>query len=163
MGAQKLAVDGEKVDPRFNRKERRECRKMLEGSRSTTDRERLNALSGKVIELAIRVHSELGPGMLESAYHSCLLYELLEAGLIAESQIKLPLNYRGKHIDAGYRVDLLVERSVVVEIKAVDRLIPVHEAQLLSYLRMLDLRLGLLINFNCRLLRDGIKRIVNDF
>jgi GxxExxY protein len=101
--------------------------------------------------------------MLESAYHSCLLFELLEAGVLVESQLKLPINYRGKTLDGGYRIDLLVERSVVIEIKAVDRLLPIHEAQLLSYLRLLDLRVGLLINFNTKLLRDGIRRIVNDF
>ena len=123
----------------------------------------LNDISGKIIELAIRVHSELGPGMLENAYHACLLYEIMDSGLMVESQLKLPLIYRGKKIDGGYRIDLLVEKVVVVEIKAIDRLLSVHEAQLLSYLRMLDLRLGLLINFNNRLLRDGIRRVVNNF
>jgi len=122
----------------------------------------LNDISGKIIELSIRVHSELGPGMLESAYHSCLLFELMDAGLMVESQLKLPINYRGKQIDGGYRIDLLVEKLVIVEIKAVDRLLPVHEAQLLSYLRMTKLKLGLLINFNNRVLRDGIRRIVNN-
>jgi GxxExxY protein len=110
----------------------------------------LNDISGKIIELSIRVHRELGPGMLESAYHSCLLFELMEAGLMTESQLKLPIVYRGKKIDAGYRLDLLVEKSVIIEIKALDRLLPIHEAQLLSYLRMTGLKLGLLINFNSK-------------
>lgn len=123
----------------------------------------LNEISGKIIELSIRVHSELGPGMLEGAYESCLLFELLNAGLKTESQLKLPIVYRGNQIDAGYRVDLLVDDAVIVEVKAIERILPVHEAQLLSYLRMTNLRLGLLINFNMRLLRDGIRRVVNDF
>jgi GxxExxY protein len=101
--------------------------------------------------------------MLEGAYESCLLFELLNAGLKTESQLKLPIVYRGNQIDAGYRVDLLVDDAVIVEVKAIERILPVHEAQLLSYLRMTNLRLGLLINFNMRLLRDGIRRVVNDF
>jgi len=126
-------------------------------------RDELNEISGKIIELAIRVHSELGPGMLESAYHSCLLFELLEAGVLVESQLKLPIVYRGRRLDGGYRIDLLVERAVVVELKTVDRIIPIHEAQLLSYLRLKGLRLGLLINFNTKRLVDGVRRVVNNF
>jgi len=123
----------------------------------------LNEITGKIIGLSIRVHGELGPGMLEGAYEACLLYELVQAGLKAERQKKLPIIYQGVKIDAGYRLDLLVEDSVIVEIKAIERVLPVHEAQLLSYLRLTNLKLGLLINFNVRLLRDGIRRVVNNF
>ena len=126
-------------------------------------RERLNEISGKIIECSINVHKELGPGMLEGAYEVCLMHELLRAGLKTKSQVTLPIVYQGIRLDAGYRIDLLVEDSVIVELKAIERLLPVHEAQLLSYLRMSDLRLGLLINFNVRLLRDGVRRVVNKF
>jgi hypothetical protein len=122
----------------------------------------LNDISGKIIDLAINVHKELGPGMLEGAYEACLMVELMNAGLKVESQLKLPIVYQGNKIDAGYRIDLMVEDSVIVELKAIDRLLPVHEAQLLSYLRMSKLKLGLLLNFNAKLLRDGIRRVVNN-
>ncbi|MBP6003540.1 MAG: GxxExxY protein [Pyrinomonadaceae bacterium] len=126
-------------------------------------RDELNEISGKIIEYSIEVHKELGPGMLEGAYEICLMHELVRNGFRVERQVLLPIRYQGIMLDAGYRIDLLVESSVIVELKAVDRLLPVHEAQLLSYLRMSDLRLGLLINFNVRLLRDGIRRVVNNF
>ena len=120
----------------------------------------LNVISGKIIELAIEVHKELGPGMLEGAYEACLKFELIRAGLKVETQLKLPIIYQSITIDAGYRIDMLIQDSVIVELKAITMILPVHEAQLLSYLRMSNLRLGLLINFNNRLLRDGIKRVV---
>lgn len=101
--------------------------------------------------------------MLEGAYQICLMHELVQAKMAVASQITLPIIYRGIRLDAGYRIDLLVENAVIVELKAIERLLPVHEAQLLSYLRMSDLRLGLLINFNVRLLRDGVRRMVNNF
>lgn len=126
-------------------------------------RDELNEISGKIIELAIAVHRELGPGMLEGAYEVCLVHELVLNGLKVERQVVLPIVYQGITLDAGYRLDLVVEESVIVELKTVERLHPVHEAQLLSYLRMSDVRLGLLINFNVKLLRDGIKRVVNKF
>lgn len=129
----------------------------------TKSRDELNEISGKIIEFAIRVHSALGPGMLEGAYEICLMHELVSNGLKVESQVTLPIIYNGIRLDAGYRIDLLVEDSVIVELKAIDRLMPVHEAQLLSYLRMSDRRLGLLINFNVKLLRDGLRRVVNNF
>ncbi len=134
-----------------------------QGKRREKTREELNEITGKIIEYAIAVHSTIGPGMLEGAYEACLMHELISNQFKVESQVMLPINYRGVRLDAGYRIDLLVEDSVIVELKTVDRLIPVHEAQLLSYLRMSDLRLGLLINFNVRLLRDGIRRVVNNF
>ena len=121
----------------------------------------LNDITGKVIELAINVHRELEPGMLEGAYEACLQFELIRAGLKVETQLKLPIIYQGIQIDAGYRIDMLVEDSVILELKAIERLLPVHEAQLLSYLRMSKLKLGLLINFNQKLLRDGIRRVAN--
>ena len=126
-------------------------------------RDELNEISGKIIEFSIRVHKALGPGMLEGAYEICLMHELIRNGFGVQSQLTLPIVYDGVRLDAGYRIDLLVEESVIVELKAIDKLIPVHEAQLLSYLRMSDLRLGLLINFNVKLLRDGVRRVVNNF
>jgi GxxExxY protein len=101
--------------------------------------------------------------MLESAYETCLFFELTERGLRVDRQKPLPLVYRGRQLDCGYRLDLLVENSVIVEVKAIERLERVHSAQLLSYLRQLKLKLGLLINFNVRWLQDGIKRVVNGF
>jgi len=123
----------------------------------------LNEISGKIIERSIKVHKALGPGMLEGAYEVCLMHELIKNGFKAESQVKLPIIYDGIRLDAGYRIDLLVEKSVIVELKAIEHLLPVHEAQLLSYLRMSNLKLGLLINFNQKLLRDGVRRVVNNF
>ena len=127
------------------------------------ERDRLNRLSNVTIGAALRVHTALGPGMLESAYEACLFFELTALDLKVERQKSLPLVYRGHQLDCGYRVDLLVEDSIIVEVKAVERLERVHSAQLLSYLRQLKLKLGLLVNFNVRWLQDGIKRIVNDF
>jgi GxxExxY protein len=126
-------------------------------------RDKLNEISGKIIDCSIRVHAELGPGMLEGAYQTCLMHELIEAGFDVQTQLKLPIVYRGIELDAGYRIDLLVQGSVIIELKAIDRLLPVHEAQLLSYLRMSDLRLGLLVNFNVKRLVDGVRRVVNNF
>lgn len=126
-------------------------------------RDELNRISGSIIEFAIAVHRELGPGMLEGAYEICLVHELVRNGFRVERQVVLPITYQGLKLDAGYRLDLVVEGSVIVELKAIERLHPVHEAQLLSYLRMSDLRLGLLINFNVKLLRDGVRRVVNRF
>jgi GxxExxY protein len=118
-------------------------------------------LTEKVIGAAMKVHSALGPGLLESAYEQCLLFELHRQGLEAQSQIKLPIVYDGMKIDAGYRIDLLVENSVIVEVKAVEKLIPVHQAQLISYLKLSGKKVGLLINFHVEHLRDGLKRIAN--
>jgi GxxExxY protein len=128
-----------------------------------SERDRLNDLSNVIIGAALRVHTALGPGMLESAYEACLSFELSALGRKIERQKPLPLVYRGHHLDCGYRLDLLVDDSIVVEVKAIERLERVHSAQLLSYLRQLKLKLGLLINFNVRWLQDGIKRVVNGF
>ncbi|MEZ5344474.1 MAG: GxxExxY protein [Pyrinomonadaceae bacterium] len=123
----------------------------------------LNDISGKIIECAITVHRALGPGMLESAYEACLMYELKKHGLNVQHQLTLPIFYDGIKLETGYRIDLLVEESVIVEMKTVERVLPVHEAQLLSYLRMSKLKLGLLINFNVKMLKNGLKRVVNNF
>jgi GxxExxY protein len=127
-------------------------------------RDKLNGLTEQIIGAALAVHRELGPGMLERAYELCLAFELGERGLMVQCQKPLPLVYRGVRMDCGYRVDLLVEGLVVVEVKAIERLERVHSAQVLSYLRMLKLHVGLVINFNVQwLVRDGVRRIVNDF
>jgi GxxExxY protein len=110
----------------------------------------------------MEVHSALGPGLLESAYEACLIYELRCRGCEVSAQHPLPLVYKGIRIDVSYRIDLLVENAVVVELKAVDKMLPLHEAQLLSYLKLSNRKLGLLINFQVAHLRDGIKRMVNN-
>ena len=125
-------------------------------------KERLNEITEEVIGAAIAVHRTLGPGLLESAYEACLAYELAERGLAFERQKGLPVTYRGVKVDCGYRIDLLAEGLVVVELKAVDRLDPIHEAQLLSYLKLSGCRVGLLIIFNVKMLKQGIRRMVND-
>jgi GxxExxY protein len=132
-------------------------------SENSRTRDELNEISSSIIDFAIRVHKELGPGMLEGAYEACLIHELVSNGFSVQSQLTLPILYRGLRIDAGYRIDLLVNECVIVELKAIERLLPVHEAQLLSYLRMSDLRLDLLINFNVKRLVDGVRRVVNNF
>ncbi len=124
-------------------------------------RERLNKITEAVIGAAIAVHRELGPGLLESTYEACLAYELADRGLAVERQKEVPVVYRGVHLDCGYRMDLLVEKEVVVELKAVERIEPIHEAQVLSYLKLSGRKLGLLINFNVQVLADGIRRLVN--
>ena len=116
--------------------------------------------SRKVIGCAIDVHRLLGPGLLESAYKECLCFELRQAGIAYRRQEKLPLRYKGFDLDCRYQMDLVVENSPVVEVKAVDRVAPIHEAQLMTYLRLSGHRLGLLMNFNCALLKDGIVRRV---
>jgi GxxExxY protein len=120
-----------------------------------------NDVSGQIIDAAIKVHTALGPGLLESAYEACLKHELSKRGLKVVSQVALPLTYDGIRIDCGYRIDLLVEDQVIVELKAADCLLPLHEAQLLSYLKLSGRKVGLLIDFNSVHLRDSIKRMVN--
>src|SRR5215470_17374236 len=118
-------------------------------------------VSHEVITSAMRAHSQLGPGLLESTYAACLQYELRKAGLRSEAQVALPVVYDGIKLDIGYRIDLLVEQLVVVELKAVDAVAPIHKAQILSYLKLSGKSLGLLINFNVVHLKDGIQRFVN--
>lgn len=123
--------------------------------------ERLNQITGDIIGAAIEVHRALGPGLLESAYEACLAYELIQRGYQVEQQKPLSLVYKEVHLDCGYRLDLLVEGVVVVEIKAVEQLAPLHSAQVLSYLRLSGCKVGLLVNFNVKILKQGIHRIVN--
>jgi GxxExxY protein len=123
--------------------------------------ETLNNISGRIIKGAIEVHKHLGPGLLESTYEGCLLQELLDSGLRVQSQVPFPVKYKGKSIDIGYRVDLLVEDLVVVELKSVERLLPIHSAQILTYLKLSGLKLGLLINFNTVRIKEGIQRFIN--
>ena len=120
-----------------------------------------NELSEKIIGCAIKVHQALGPGLLESAYEECLYFELVQEGLYAEKQKPLPLVYQDVKLECGYRVDLLIEKKVIVEVKSVEALNDVHLAQVLTYLKLSNCKLGLLINFNVLLVKDGIRRIVN--
>jgi GxxExxY protein len=120
-----------------------------------------NTISGLVVDSAMRVHSALGPGLLESAYQVCLAHDLTERGLMVRREVHLPVVYKGVRVELAYRIDLLVEETVVVEIKAKAKLLPVHEAQLLSLLRLSNHRVGLLINFHVPHLKDGIIRRVN--
>ena len=120
-----------------------------------------NDLSAKIIGAAIEVHNQLGPGLLESTYEICLAFELKELGLEVKQQVALPVVYKDVKLDAGYRIDLIVENKVIVEIKSVEALADIHTAQLLTYLKLKDIKLGLLINFNSVKAIDGVKRIVN--
>lgn len=121
-----------------------------------------NEISSQIIGAAIEVHKTLGPGLLESSYEACLLFELRQMGLNVKSQVPLPISYKGLQLEAGYRIDLLVEEKVIIEIKSVDQLTDIHLAQLLTYLRLKRLKLGLLINFNSVRLVEGLKRVVNN-
>ncbi len=120
------------------------------------------AITEQVIGAAIAVHRELGPGLLESAYQACVAHELVDRGLRLERQKSVPVVYRGVRLDCGYRMDLLVEQQVIVELKAIERFDPIHTAQVLTYLKLCNLRVALLINFNVRFLRDGLRRVVLD-
>ncbi len=117
--------------------------------------------AGQIVDSAFAVHSTLGPGLLESVYEQCLEHELRSRSLVVARQVALPVVYREMRIDAGFRIDMIVSDLVVVEIKAVEKLLPVHEAQLLTYLKLSQKRLGLLINFNTVRIRDGIRRLIN--
>jgi GxxExxY protein len=125
--------------------------------------QRLDDITERVIGGAIQVHRALGPGLLESAYEACLAFELAQRGLAVERQVPLPVVYGKVKLECGYRLDFLVEQAVIVEVKAVDKLMAIHEAQMLSYLKLSGLKVGLLINFNTKVLRDGIRRLVNEF
>ncbi len=129
----------------------------------TRSAEELNAITEQIIGAAMDVHRAVGPGLLESAYEACLVFELRDRGLQVEQQKPLPVVYRGVRLDCGYRLDLVVADSVIVEIKAAEKLTSVDDAQLLSYLRLANCRVGLLLNFHCTMLKHGIRRIVNDF
>ena len=125
--------------------------------------ERLNKITETIIGVAINIHRALGPGLLESAYDACMVYDLIQVGMTVEQQKQLPVVYRGVKLECGYRLDLLIENEVIVEIKSVEKLLPIHKAQLMSYLKLADCKVGLLINFNVELLKDGIQRVVINF
>ena len=120
-----------------------------------------NEIGKIIVDRAFHVHNELGPGLLESTYQACLLHELINSGLFVEAQKTLPVVYKGEKLECGYRIDLQVENKVIVEIKSVDSLTDVHLAQIISYLKLSNCKLGYLINFNVKLIKDGIKRVAN--
>ncbi len=121
----------------------------------------INDITGEIVDAALKVHRVLGPGLLESTYEACLMYELSKRGLAVRQQVPLPVVYEEVTLEVGYRIDLLVSDAVVVEIKSVDTIAPVHKAQLLSYLKLSGKKVGLLINFNVELIKDGITRLAN--
>lgn len=123
----------------------------------------LDMLSKEILDAAITVHREMGPGLLESVYEACLIEELNFRNIIVSNQVELPLIYKGKKLNKDFRIDLLVENEIVIELKTVDSILPVHEAQIISYLKLANKRLGFLINFNVPLLKQGFKRFVNNF
>ncbi len=120
----------------------------------------LNDLTYKIIGCAYKVHSKLGPGLLESTYEVCLAYELIKGGLVVERQKTLPVVYDNIQLEAGYRIDLLVDHTVILELKSVAEIAPIHQAQLMTYLKLSGLKLGLLLNFNVQDMKRGIKRII---
>ena len=121
----------------------------------------INDITGTIVDAAMTVHSELGPGLLESTYEACLFHELTSRNIHIQNQLTLPVIYKQARIGTGYRIDLLVEDKVIIELKVVDKLLPIHEAQLLTYLKLSNKKVGLLINFNTLRLKHGIKRIAN--
>ena len=125
-----------------------------------TTSEEIERVAREIVDAAFKVHPKLGPGLLESTYRIVMTYELRKRGLDVKVEVPLPVVYEDVRLDAGYRLDLLVNDSVVVELKSVEKLIPLHDAQLLTYLKLTGYRLGILINFNTKLIKDGIKRIV---
>ena len=120
-----------------------------------------NEIAKIVVDSAIKIHRFLGPGLLESAYEACLIHKLKKGGLQVESQVGLPVKYEDVTLDVGYRIDVLAERKVILELKAVEKILPIHEAQILSYLKLSGCKLGLLLNFNVYRMKDGIRRMVN--
>jgi len=122
----------------------------------------IEEVAKQIVDAAIKVHRALGPGLLESAYQKCFAYELRQRGLRVECEVQLPLVYEGLSFDAGYRIDMLVEDLIIIENKAVDQVLPIHQAQLLTYLKLRDCRLGFLLNWNVTLMKNGIKRMVNN-
>src|SRR6266700_1311520 len=131
-----------------------------QSTQRNTEASGVNAITQAIIGAAMKVHSALGPGLLESAYQACLAYELRKSGFDVKTEVELPVIYDGIHIDLGYRIDLIVNDRVIVELKCAEKIAPIHEAQIISYLRLSKKSVGLLINFHVRHLRDGIKRFV---
>ena len=127
------------------------------------NKERYNQLSKEILDAAITVHREMGPGLLESVYELCLLKELQLRGIFAENQVTVPLIYKGYELNKDYRIDILVEKEIIIELKAVEFILPVHEAQIISHLKLTNRKLGFLINFNVPLLKEGFRRFVNNF
>ena len=123
----------------------------------------LNKFSSKIIGAAIEVHKTLGPGLLESSYEECLCYELGLRGILFERQKSLPIVYKDKHLESGYRIDVVVENSILLELKAVEKIEPIHKAQILTYLKLSNIQLGLLLNFNVPVMKEGLIRVVNEF
>lgn len=128
----------------------------------TMNASEINQLSNRVIGAAIEVHRALGPGLLESVYETCLMCELNQMGIAVERQVEVPVEYKGKRIECGFRADMVINESIIMELKSVDALQPIHEAQLITYLGLSGYRLGLLMNFNEKLLKNGIKRLINN-
>lgn len=129
----------------------------------TKTKEQTEEIATGLVDAILRVHRELGPGLLESTYQVCLAHELRSRGVAVRCEIKAPVKYAGIKIEAGYRIDTLVEDCIIVENKSVQNLLPIHEAQLLTYLKLYDRRLGFLVNWNVPLIKDGIRRLVNKF
>jgi GxxExxY protein len=127
------------------------------------EKEKYNEITGRILQAAIAVHREIGPGLLETVYEYCLCKELNLAGLSAINQYMLPLYYKGENLHKDFRIDILVEKNILIEIKAVEKILPVHEAQVISYLKMADLKVGLLINFNVPVIKQGFRRFVNGY
>jgi len=127
------------------------------------NREELNSLSKQIVDASISVHKEMGPGLLESVYEYCLLKEFELRNIKAKSQVIVPLYYKGELLSKIFKIDILVENEIALELKAVDTILPVHQAQIISYLKLADKRLGFLLNFNVDLMKNGIKRFVNNF
>ena len=125
--------------------------------------EELNQLSAKVLDAAMMVHKVMGPGLLEAVYHHCLIDELRSRGILVETMVPVPLFYRGNSLEKEYIIDLLIENEIILELKSIEGILPVHEAQIISYLKLADKRLGFLINFNVPLLKQGFRRFVNKF
>ncbi len=125
--------------------------------------EKLNRITETIVGVAINIHRTLGPGLLESAYEACMVYDIVQAGLKVEQQKPLPVVYRGVRLECSYRLDLMIENEVIVEIKSIEKLLPIHRAQLMSYLKLSGCKVGLLINFNVEVLKNGIQRVVNNF
>ena len=122
-----------------------------------------NAIAGEIVDAAMKVHTRLGAGLLEAVYQACLTYELGKRGLTVKREVPMPVQYDDITLDIGYRIDLLINDAIVVELKSVERLVPLHSAQLLSYLRLGHYHLGLLLNFNTVHMRDGVKRVINGY
>ena len=122
----------------------------------------LEQIASKIVHCAIKVHKTLGPGLLESVYQKCLAYELEQAGLTVQCEVPVPVHYGGVKIDAGFRADMIVEDSIIIENKTVEKIAPIHEAQLLTYLKLTNFHIGFILNWNVTLMKNGIRRMVNN-